>query len=319
MEEYHFAFGIDANYVKYAGVMMTSIVWNHPGQSICFHLACDGLHKEDKARLETFSKLYSHTRIELYDVREQLQSIKLFAGTVPERLNRTVFLRILLPELLPETARRLVYLDADMLCVGDLAPLWNANLEERAVGALLNPGNLRLSRGLGLSHTRYLSAGTLVIDVAKWREQKLTQRVLKAYRKHGARFSLLEEDALNLVLDGDFTELPAEWIAFSEAFNPLLLRRQPGNLLLHFINDGKPWIRYCAPEMEELYWGYVRRSLWSDMQPLEPWEVKIAFLAGLNAKDSGHFEDAAHYLSLAGERLMQYYLEHTGQIKPGKD
>ena len=319
MEEYHFAFGVDANYVKYAGVMMTSIVWNHPGKPICFHLACDGLHEEDKARLETFSKLYSHTRIELYDVREQLQSIKLFSGTVPERLNRTVFLRILLPELLPETARRLVYLDADMLCVGDLAPLWNANLEERAVGALLNPGNLRLSRGLGLSHTRYLSAGTLVIDLAKWREQKLTQRVLKAYRKHGARFSLLEEDALNLVLDGDFTELPAEWIAFSEAFNPLLLRRQPGNLLLHFVNDGKPWIRYCAPEMEELYWGYVRRSLWADMQPLEPWEVKIAFLAGLNAKENRRFEDAAHYLSLAGERLMQYYLEHTGQIISGKD
>ena len=53
MEEYHFAFGVDANYVKYAGVMMTSIVWNHPGQPICFHLACDGLHEEDKARLET--------------------------------------------------------------------------------------------------------------------------------------------------------------------------------------------------------------------------------------------------------------------------
>ena len=319
MEEYHFAFGVDANYVKYAGVVMTSIVWNNPGQPICFHLACDGLHDEDKARLATFTKLYSHTRIELYDAREQLQGIKLFAGTVPERLNRTVFLRILLPELLPETAQRMVYLDADMLCVGGLDTLWRAELQGRAVGALLNPGNQRLSRDLGLKHTRYLSAGTLVIDVDKWREQKLTQRVLNAYRKQGARFSLLEEDALNLVLDGDFTELPSEWIAFSEAFNPLLLRRQPANLLLHFVNDGKPWFRYCAPEMEELYWGYVRRSLWVDMKPLEPWEVKIAFLAGINAKESRRFEDAAHYLSLTGERLMQYYLEHTGQINPRKD
>ena len=319
MEEYHFAFGVDANYVKYAGVMMTSIVWNHPGKPICFHLACDGLDEEDRTRLDTFTKLYSHTRIELYDVREELQGLKLFAGTVPERLNRTVFLRILLPALLPETAQRMVYLDADMLCVGDLDALWRAELEGRAVGALLNPGNLRLSRALGLTHTHYLSAGTLVIDLGKWREQKLTQRVMNAYRRHGAQFSLLEEDALNLVLDGDFTELPAEWIAIMEAFNPLLLHRQPGNLLLHFINDGKPWIRYCAPEIEELYWGYVRRSLWSDMKPLEPWEVKIAFLAGINAKESGHYEDAAHYLSLAGERLMQYYLEHTGQIKQGKE
>lgn len=315
MEEYQLAFGVDANYVKYAGVMMTSIVWNNPGKPICFHLACDGLDEADRARLDTFTKLYSHTRVELYDVREQLQGIKLFVGTVPERLNRTVFLRILLPELLPAAAQRMVYLDADMLCVGDLDALWHAELEGRAVGAPLNPGHLRLSRALGLKHTHYLNAGTLVIDLAKWREQKLTQRVMNAYRRHGARFSLLEADALNLVLDGDFTELPADWIAFMEAFNPLLLRRQPGNLLLHFVNDGKPWIRYCAPEIEELYWGYVRRSLWADMQPLEPREVKIAFLAGINAKESRHFEDAAHYLSLAGERLMQYYLEHTGQIK----
>lgn len=319
MEEYQFAFGVDANYVKYAGVMMTSIVWNNPGKAICFHLACDGLSEADRTRLETFTKLYSHTRVELYDVREELRGIRLFAGTVPERLNRTVFLRILLPELLPATVQRMVYLDADMLCVGDLDALWCAELEGRAVGALLNPGNLRLSRALDLKHTHYLSAGTLVIDLAKWREQQLTQRVMDAYRRHGTRFSLLEEDALNLVLDGEFTELPADWIAFTEAFNPLLLRRQPGNLLLHFINDGKPWIRYCAPEIEALYWGTVRRSLWSDMEPIEPREVKIAFLAGINAKESRHYEDAAHYLSLAGERLMQYYLEHTGQINRRKD
>lgn len=31
-EEWQFAFGVDANYVKYAGVMMMSIVLNHPGQ-----------------------------------------------------------------------------------------------------------------------------------------------------------------------------------------------------------------------------------------------------------------------------------------------
>lgn len=314
MEEYQIAFGIDANYVKYAGIVMTSIVWNNPGQAICFHLACDGIMAEDRSRLEKFSKLYSQVRVIIYDAREQLENIKLFAGTVPERLNRTVFLRILLPELVPDSVQRLIYLDADMLCVSEIKQLWAVDLAGRAVGAILNPGNLRLSQALGLQHTRYLNAGTLVLDLEKWRAQQLTQRVMNAYQEQGARFGLLEADALNLVLDGEFTELPVEWIAFTEAFNPLLLRRHPNNLFLHFINDGKPWIRYCAPEIEQLYWDYVRRSLWADMQPQEPQEIKVAFLAGINAKESKAYEAAAHYLSLVAERLMQYYLEHTGQI-----
>ena len=48
MEEYQIAFGVDANYVKYAGIVMTSIVLNHPGQPITFHLVCDRLLVADK-------------------------------------------------------------------------------------------------------------------------------------------------------------------------------------------------------------------------------------------------------------------------------
>lgn len=39
---YHFGFGVDARYVKYAGVLMTNLVHQHLGQPLCFHLACDG-------------------------------------------------------------------------------------------------------------------------------------------------------------------------------------------------------------------------------------------------------------------------------------
>ena len=43
----HFAFGVDANYVKYARVLMTNLVHQHIGRALCFHLAYDGMQKED--------------------------------------------------------------------------------------------------------------------------------------------------------------------------------------------------------------------------------------------------------------------------------
>lgn len=45
---YHFGFGVDARYVKYAGVLMTNLVHQHLGQPLCFHLACDGIGEEDR-------------------------------------------------------------------------------------------------------------------------------------------------------------------------------------------------------------------------------------------------------------------------------
>ena len=38
VKKYHFAFGVDANFVKYAGIVMTSIVLNNLGKSFCFHI-----------------------------------------------------------------------------------------------------------------------------------------------------------------------------------------------------------------------------------------------------------------------------------------
>lgn len=40
---YHFGFGVDANYVKYAGILMTNLTELHPRQRLCFHFACDGI------------------------------------------------------------------------------------------------------------------------------------------------------------------------------------------------------------------------------------------------------------------------------------
>ena len=60
---YDFGFGVDANYVKYAGVLMTNLVLQHPGRQLHFHLACDGINEEDRQRLDTFIKLYRNVEL----------------------------------------------------------------------------------------------------------------------------------------------------------------------------------------------------------------------------------------------------------------
>lgn len=312
MEEYHFAFGVDANYVKYAGVVMTSIVLNHPGQPVTFHLICDRLLMEDKEKLDTFTQLYRNTRIFIYDAHEMLQKIPRVSDSVaPERLNQTVFLRILMPMLLPAELTRVIYCDADMLCLGRTDELWQLDLKGKPLAAAMEGGYEAKAKRLDLQQQRYFNAGFMVIDLERWRQLRLTPKVLDCYQEQGDAFSLLEQDALNKVLDGDWLEISPYQVYLMDAFDEERITPLPENIFWHFLNEGKPWILYCAERIEKPYWSYVRRSLWYDLEPSESWEARITLLAGKNARRRGHYEDASRYFEAAADRLMEFYLENT--------
>lgn len=320
-EEFHFAFGVDADYAKYAGIVMTSIVLQHPGHPVSFHLAVDRLLPEDQARFDDFTRLYRGTKIHIYDTTNVMASLPVprAADGVPERLNRTVFLRILLPDFLPPAIRRIVYLDADLLCIGSLESLWQTALDGAILAAVPYAPEAAADhcRRLRLRNSRYFNAGVMLIDTAAWRKARLTQRVLELCRTQPKRLLMLEQDALNCLLADEPAAVAALPPACNHMLNAFLPRdAQPaeGDVLLHFANEGKPWYHGAAEPIRSLWQSYVQRSLWYGLPELEPADVKTAFLAGKNAEARGDYQEAAHYLGLAADRLMQYFLEQTGQL-----
>ena len=134
---YHIGFGVDANYAKYAGVLMTNIVLAHLGQPICFHIVCDGLYEEDKKRFENFSLLYGNVKIILYDAVKTLNNLNPISAKAPPRLHRAVLLRILLPSLVSEEIKRIIYMDVDMLCLKRLDELWTRDMKGNIIAAAM--------------------------------------------------------------------------------------------------------------------------------------------------------------------------------------
>ena len=227
---------------------------------------------------------------------------------VPPRLNRSVFLRVLLPQFLPEELERVIYMDVDMICLGSLDELWELDLQGKPLAALEEKSDKISPLKQELKSGCYFNAGLLVIDLALWRERKLTERVVECYQENTEKLVMLEQDALNLVLDGDFAELPVRFNRQLEANNPLSAVWQPEDIVLHFVNEAKPWTKGCLLDIFNLYWRYVNLSLWNDLEPIEPTTVKADFLAGKNAEARGDYKEAAYYLGLTASRLMEYYL-----------
>ena len=311
---YEIAFGVDTGYVKYAGIVMTSIAAENAGEEIGFHLVCDGIAEEDIERLQEFRAAFPRTDVHIYDARAALDALPFPNGIPHERINRSVFTRILMPELVPQELTRILYLDADTLCVGRLAGLYAHDLGTAPLAAAREGDGARKAQRIGLRGTDYFNAGVMLIDLVRWRSMQLTARVLDAWRTHGASFPLLEQDALNYVLDGDFAVLEKRHVRMMDAFAPWDVDFAAEHTIWHFLNEGKPWVRYADPRVREPYWQVVRRSPWSDLAPSEPWETRIAYLAGCHAEAAEDYPAAAHYFHAAAERLMQFYLEQTSKM-----
>ena len=164
------------------------------------------------------------------------------------------YLRLLLPELLPEYCC-ILYLDCDIALNGPLAEAFGHDLHGQALGAVRDNQQWRTpSRRVsefaraGLSATRYLNSGVLLFDAALWRRQGWSGRCIKAASDPSLAhaFTRNDQSALNLALRGGWTELSPvwnwQWMAATR-----LLADDADARLIHFIGPKKPWRTDAIP------------------------------------------------------------------------
>ena len=134
------------------------------------------------------------------------------------------YFRLLLPDVMPQEADKVLYLDSDIVCRGDLRPLWETDISLVAAACVREPlmraqSKRSLWRKLlpsreqtaGLHRAEYFNSGVLLINLARWRENKVTQRALSWRRDNAHRTALHDQDALNAVLEGNWLQLSARW------------------------------------------------------------------------------------------------------------
>jgi lipopolysaccharide biosynthesis glycosyltransferase len=171
------------------------------------------------------------------------------------RFSRAVFRRLFLDEILPGRFERIVSIDSDMLVVrAGLSRLETCDLGGRPLAAAYDMIFLmdfkgdalarrfkayRRALGLG-AWTPYFNAGLMAIDRAEWRRRGLTERVTRALRDTPELFPFNEQSALNATLRGDFAPLSPRY-NFMGDFFLLNLEETIEPIVLHFVNEPKPW------------------------------------------------------------------------------
>lgn len=169
------------------------------------------------------------------------------------RYTEAASFRLLLPELLPEY-EKVVYIDCDVIVRQDIGRLFReTELGNYWLGVVFEAPieqQAERFRALGCDPMRYFNSGFLLMNLARMREEKVSEKLLEACRVPYLEFP--DQDALNQVCQGHVLPLSPLYNGIRTFFIPKYrsdFERQYGKDLWDEVQEhatihytgGKPW------------------------------------------------------------------------------
>ena len=270
----------DSNYFEHVGVSITSIILNNKHNNIHFHVFLYDVSEEEKNKLQEISSsifLYSIPLNELNKYPD-IQNHKI------THINRSMYIRLSVPRLLPDYVDKFIYLDADILCFGDISSILNINIDSVVCAATadsLDANNmLQNKKRLNLASEKYFNSGFLYINTQNWKkfdtENKANQILLSLQN-----FNLLypDQDALNIILQNQVAYIDVKWNYLFTWMNnqekeSFFHNKQSLPYFVHFTGARKIWYQEHTGIAQNIYCFYKHFTPWSN-QPLKSYKNKM--------------------------------------------
>ncbi len=254
------ALGFDANYAPHAGVVVTSIVANARGARLRFIMLHPGIDAVTRGRVEATAPGAKFVWVTVGDD-------DLPAYATRGHLTRAVLFRLGLEKLAPGNCKRLIFVDCDMVVLGDIRELWEIDLGGRALGAVVDcyqdAAEFAQLWGLAVDGARYFNAGLQVIDLEQVRRKRLFSAALAFVVANDEKLLFGDQDALNYVFWGRWAELDPAWNV-QRYLKPREISaagwRRSSPALIHFVGMHKPWMPDVWHPWAWLYWRYARQT-----------------------------------------------------------
>ena len=304
--DFHFAFGVDKNFVPPMGIMLTSLALNNLNRNFKVYAFINSIFDEDIKKLRAFVAATPNIELDMYRVDEAA-----FADFhVDKGYTAAVYNRILIAQILYPAIEKLIYIDADTLCVGDVSELATLDFDGNILMAVLDRGDWLVEHkpNIGLKPDEpYYNSGFLYIDLRRWNEFDLSAKMMELL--HERRLTLQDQDAINLLTRHLTKPLPRRFNQF------LLLREEPtevppDTIFIHFAGRIKPWQPWCDHPQRAIYDEYRNRSLWREYE-YRPRDYQEQRLMGMAMRRRGQWLSAAKYYARYVDQKISYKLsEH---------
>ncbi len=268
----------DNNYSQHCGVLLASLFENN--KNICFdiYIVSDFIDDVNKSRPFALVRDYSQRLYYIQIDKKKFEGLP-FGGKF-SHISLATYYRLMLPEVLPVTLDKILYLDCDIIVNGRIESLWNIDLKYYTIGAVED--NIVISseapRRLGYPvQSSYFNAGVMLMNLSLMRDIQFTKNAFVYIEQHLKEIVYHDQDILNVLLYDQKLFLPIKWNVM-ECFlfrRPLIHFRYKKELreaqiapsIIHFTGKLKPWIKECDHPYRDLYYKYLYITEWRNYVP----------------------------------------------------
>lgn len=264
----------DEAYAQHTAVMLASLFDHNPTRRFRVFLMTYTMSSETKRRLAEVAKGHGELHILEDDYKDSgIDALK--TETTNKAWNQIMYLKLLIPQMLPHDVERFLFLDVDMVINHSIDELYSIDLKGNIVAACDDYKFQDAHRQrLGLKKTElYVNSGVMVVDLMAWREKEKRCPMidfLKAYKEVLNN----DQDGFAIYFRGQIMSLPNRWNVTTFYFEqePRILDKYIGEVdelrrnpyIIHFCEPIKPWFADCKHPYRSLYRKYLAKTAWKN-------------------------------------------------------
>lgn len=287
----HIAFCIDDAWCMPAGVLIKSILHYNSEQEFTFHIISKNISEESKEMLQSVLPSDCTDKILYYKV--DADSFKNLRINRQDHVTLETYYRFLIPELLPLSVEKVLYMDCDILCSGNLQPLFDMDITQYSCAMGIDTRNNEPEVFKRLSYSSeygYRCAGVLLFNLSYWRKNCSAQKCVEYLSENPDVCIWHDQDAINKILHDSIKNFNPRYDVLPGFFtvydylenkitdknkNKLFVKKElwqelfdavENPVLIHFGGKIKPWHDYDIVKPYSLLW----RKFYFD----SPWKNK---------------------------------------------
>lgn len=248
-KKFNIAYSVDNNFIKYAIISIISIIKNDK-KKYHFHIfysniSDDNLNKIKELELEGCA-------LTLYKI-----NINIFKNMqVKENLPISMYFRLIIPQVLHPFVDKVLYLDADIICINELNDIFSYNLKNKIAGVINHAYIDPYVSSLSLNHTEYyFNSGVMLINTEEWKSNKILEKFLIKINESNYKYP--DQDVLNILLENRILYLDGKYNRFIEN-----VRRNDNTTLIHYTGTPKPWKAWY--NNDDFFYRYFIISPWKE-------------------------------------------------------
>jgi lipopolysaccharide biosynthesis glycosyltransferase len=203
-------YALDDTFAPLTGVSIESLLEHNCPEfdGITIHLLCNGVSELNRSRLKEVVQKYDTITQTMVAIRyyDNLQLNDFSGLPISSTWPLASWLRILIPEVLPENVTRCLYLDGDIIITGSLRPLVDVDVDSHDVAGIANGCKNGVmpewTDVAGRKRTDpYIASGFLLFNPQFWRKKQYPARILDFAKQHEATLHYPDMDAINGALE----------------------------------------------------------------------------------------------------------------------